>query len=250
MGARTIHSLILSESIQEARDLYCSISTPMSANSFNGNQEQETLTHSIMSHLANPLATPEQLYQRRSFSSLPVELQDAIFFSTQCLTQAAGVLLQLPQSITAQANVVLARYWLVEPFMAYEFSVCALAFGSHVHLLTTSRMSLLRPSTSLRKSAPPLDRHAMFPTSTHTFSPEAPPSSGRPHRRPHPTIQALTFSRTPPTSRSTTASLRSRPAYYMRWVSTHTFHCLILWLSHICKHWSFWVFARRRSRSA
>jgi len=78
-----------------------------------------------MSHMTNPLATPEQLYQRRSFSSLPTELQDVIFFSTQCLTQAAGILLQLSQSATAQANVILARYWLVEPFMAQEFSVCS-----------------------------------------------------------------------------------------------------------------------------
>ena len=73
--------------------------------------------------MTNPLATPDQLYQRRTLGSLPIELQDAIFFSTQCLTQAAGILLQLPQSVTAQANVILARYLLVEPIMAYEFSV-------------------------------------------------------------------------------------------------------------------------------
>ena len=82
-----------------------------------------------MSHMTNPLATADQLYQRRSFSALPTDLQDAIFFSTQCLTQAAGVLLQLPQSVTAQANVVLARYWLVEPFMSYEFSVRCLSLS-------------------------------------------------------------------------------------------------------------------------
>jgi hypothetical protein len=73
--------------------------------------------------MTNPLATPEQLFQRRSFGALPLELQDAIFFVAQCLTQAAGILLQLPQSITAQANVLLARYWLVEPLMTHEFSV-------------------------------------------------------------------------------------------------------------------------------
>lgn len=76
-----------------------------------------------MSHMTNPLATPDQLFQRRSFGSLPIELQDTIFFATQCLTQAAGILLQLPQSVTAQANVLLARYWLVEPMMSHEFSV-------------------------------------------------------------------------------------------------------------------------------
>ncbi|KAK3390256.1 cyclin-like protein [Podospora didyma] len=80
-----------------------------------------------MSHMTNPLATPDQLYQRRSFSALPTDLQDAIFFSTQCLTQAAGVLLQLPQAVAAQANVVLARYWLVEPFMSHEFSAVSAA---------------------------------------------------------------------------------------------------------------------------
>ncbi|KAK4125934.1 hypothetical protein N657DRAFT_567359 [Parathielavia appendiculata] len=75
-----------------------------------------------MSHMTNPLATPDRLFQRRSFGALPLELQDTIFFATQCLTQAAGILLQLPQSVTAQANVLLARYWLVEPLMAHEFS--------------------------------------------------------------------------------------------------------------------------------
>ncbi|KAL2258692.1 hypothetical protein VTK26DRAFT_7889 [Humicola hyalothermophila] len=75
-----------------------------------------------MSHMTNPLATPDQLFRRHSFGALPVELQDAIFFATQCLTQAAGILLELPQSVTAQANVLLARYWLVEPLMSDEFS--------------------------------------------------------------------------------------------------------------------------------
>ncbi|KAL2266993.1 hypothetical protein VTJ83DRAFT_4270 [Remersonia thermophila] len=75
-----------------------------------------------MAHMTNPLATPDQLFQRRSLGALPMELQDIIFFSTQCLTQAAGLLLQLPQSVTAQANVLLARYWLVESMMAHEFS--------------------------------------------------------------------------------------------------------------------------------
>lgn len=76
-----------------------------------------------MAHVSNPLATAEQLYRRSSFSSLPTDLQDVILYTTQCLTQAAGVLLQLPQSVTAQANVVLARFWLVEMSMSHDFSV-------------------------------------------------------------------------------------------------------------------------------
>ncbi|KAM3526250.1 hypothetical protein MY4038_006902 [Beauveria bassiana] len=75
-----------------------------------------------MAHLTNPLATAEQLYRRSTFSPLPQDLQEAVFFATQCLTQAAGLLLELPQSITAQANVILARFWLVDSPMAHEFS--------------------------------------------------------------------------------------------------------------------------------
>ncbi|KAI6087916.1 cyclin-like protein [Hypoxylon rubiginosum] len=75
-----------------------------------------------MAHMINPLATVDQLYQRTSFSALPSDLQDIIFFAAQCLTQAAGILLRIPQSVTAQANVVLARYWLAESPLSYEFS--------------------------------------------------------------------------------------------------------------------------------
>ncbi|KAK2614360.1 hypothetical protein N8I77_001196 [Diaporthe amygdali] len=77
-----------------------------------------------MAHMTNPLATAEQLYQRNNLSSLPNDLQDVILYVTQSLTQAAGVLLQLPQSATAQANVILARYWLAEsrPLLTTEFS--------------------------------------------------------------------------------------------------------------------------------
>ncbi|KAL7937917.1 cyclin-like protein [Trichoderma chlorosporum] len=75
-----------------------------------------------MSLLANPLATPSQLYRRTSSSTLPRDLDEAVFVATQCLTQAAGRLLQLPQSVTAQANVLLARFWLAESPMAHEFS--------------------------------------------------------------------------------------------------------------------------------
>ncbi|KAB5535202.1 cyclin-like protein [Coniochaeta sp. 2T2.1] len=73
-------------------------------------------------HLTNPLATPDQIYRRSNFSALPTDLQDLIFFQSQLLTQAAGLLLQLPQSVTAQANVLLARFWLVEPILSQEFA--------------------------------------------------------------------------------------------------------------------------------
>ena len=76
-----------------------------------------------MSPLANPLATAAQLAQRSSLSPLPQDLDECVFMATQCLTQAAGRLLRYPQALTAQANVLLARYWLVESPMADEFAV-------------------------------------------------------------------------------------------------------------------------------
>lgn len=78
----------------------------------------------MMAHMTNPLATAEQLYHHRHLGFLPDDLQDVILYTTQCLTQAAGVLLQLPQSVSAQASVILARYWLAEPrpLMSNEFS--------------------------------------------------------------------------------------------------------------------------------
>lgn len=80
--------------------------------------------------LTNPLASAEQLSSRLS-SNLPTEALDAVFVATQCLTQAAGILLELPQSITAQASVVLARYWVSEPLGAFEFSVRLLLSLQH-----------------------------------------------------------------------------------------------------------------------
>ncbi|KAH7386555.1 cyclin-like protein, partial [Cadophora sp. MPI-SDFR-AT-0126] len=74
-----------------------------------------------MSHLINPLATTAQLISNPS-SHLPTEIQDSIRFYTARLTQAAGILLRLPQDITAQANVLLFRYWLVDGMMEWEFS--------------------------------------------------------------------------------------------------------------------------------
>lgn len=78
-----------------------------------------------MSHLWNPLATPQQLESSSTTINgpLPPELQDSIRFSTARLTQAAGILLRLPQDIAAQAVVVLMRFWVTERLMEWEFSV-------------------------------------------------------------------------------------------------------------------------------
>ncbi|CAK7235921.1 hypothetical protein SCUCBS95973_009430 [Sporothrix curviconia] len=78
-----------------------------------------------MSHLTNPVATAAQLARCRDRAAalpLPDELLDAVFFATQRLTQAAGLLLELPQSTTARANVLLARYWVQAPGFEVDLS--------------------------------------------------------------------------------------------------------------------------------
>jgi cyclin L len=77
-----------------------------------------------MAHFANPLVSPEQLTSStRINDAVPQSTQDVIRFSTSRLTQAAGILLRLPQSVTAQAVVVLYRYWTVEELARNEFGV-------------------------------------------------------------------------------------------------------------------------------
>ena len=76
-----------------------------------------------MSHLSNPLATVDQIYTYTQRNSLPDELRDSILFYTARLTQAAGILLRLSQDITAQANILLFRYYLIDDLLNHEFSV-------------------------------------------------------------------------------------------------------------------------------
>ncbi|CZT11091.1 hypothetical protein WAI453_007406 [Rhynchosporium graminicola] len=66
--------------------------------------------------ISNPLVTPSQITTSQSLSKLPIEIQDSIRFYTARLTQAAGRLLRLPQDITAKANVLLFRYWVIDGF--------------------------------------------------------------------------------------------------------------------------------------
>ena len=103
-----------------------------------------------MSHLWNPLVTAQQLEERASENGLSSELQDSIRYYTARLTQAAGILLQLPQATVAQALVTLYRFWVVENMMAHEFSVRArlthsmvLPTQTHANHLYLGRLSSL-----------------------------------------------------------------------------------------------------------
>lgn len=64
------------------------------------------------SHLANPLATSDQLETSASqLDGVPTDLEASIRFSTAQLLQAAGILLRLPQELIAQAIILTYRFW-------------------------------------------------------------------------------------------------------------------------------------------
>lgn len=187
-----------------------------------------------MAHMTNPLATAEQLYQRNDLSLLPNDLQDVIYYMTHGLTQAAGVLLQLPQSITAQANVVLARYWLAEsrPLMTDEFSVSnspTYTYGPPAGkpTLTTRRMYLQPAYSSSQSWVHAHALHEISATSTPTFCPaphlSCTTSQATQHRHHHPpTTQPRTTSASQTTSISTRAFSLSKAASSTRCPSTRT----------------------------
>lgn len=65
------------------------------------------------SPLANPLATVAQLGSSGSqLDGIPPHLENSIRFAGARLTQAAGILLRLPQEVIAQAIVVFTRFWV------------------------------------------------------------------------------------------------------------------------------------------
>jgi hypothetical protein len=65
------------------------------------------------SPLANPLATVAHLETSGSLlDGIPADLEDSVRFAGASLTQAAGILLRLPQEVIARAIVVFMRFWL------------------------------------------------------------------------------------------------------------------------------------------
>ena len=66
-----------------------------------------------LASLSNPLVTAEQLSTlRQSGSSYWTEDAQSSRFVQAQLTQAAGVLLRLPQEVVANAIVILQRLWI------------------------------------------------------------------------------------------------------------------------------------------
>ena len=63
--------------------------------------------------LSNPLVTIEQLTNSASqLDGVPHSLENSLRYHGGLLTQAAGILLKLPQEMIAQAIVLLARFYV------------------------------------------------------------------------------------------------------------------------------------------
>ena len=66
-----------------------------------------------VSSLSNPLVTIDQLSTSSSqLDGVPADLEDSLRFAGAQLTQAAGILLRLPQEIIAQAIVIFYRFYI------------------------------------------------------------------------------------------------------------------------------------------
>ena len=68
---------------------------------------------SLLTFLSNPLVAVEQLESTASQADgVPAELERSLRYHGALLTQAAGILLKLPQDIIAQAIVTFSRFYV------------------------------------------------------------------------------------------------------------------------------------------
>ncbi|KAF2712652.1 hypothetical protein K504DRAFT_427146 [Pleomassaria siparia CBS 279.74] len=103
-----------------------------------------------VSPLANPLATVAQLETSGSqLDGIPADLEDSIRFAGARLTQAAGILLRLPQEVIAQAIVVFSRFWVgpeggsLEEYGAGQVSASSLYLVTKLSAFPKSARSII-----------------------------------------------------------------------------------------------------------
>jgi hypothetical protein len=137
------------------------------------------------SQLANPLASTAQLSSSGSqLDGVPADLEDSIRFAGASLTQAAGILLRLPQEIIAQAVIIFTRFWVgPEGGSLTEYSTEVPSLPSNSFISNYSNIPRSSPpaaSTSLPNSplTPNPDGKSSRPTPTY---PPSPLPSSRPH---------------------------------------------------------------------
>ncbi|KAM5444693.1 hypothetical protein MferCBS31731_000147 [Microsporum ferrugineum] len=111
---------------------------------------------SELAHLSNSLATPAQLeHTSSSLDGVPEELERSVRYAGVKLTQAAGVLVQLPQDVIAQAIVVFTRFWVgpeggsLTVYSAKDISAAALYMTAKISMFPVSPRSVLNVYTYL-----------------------------------------------------------------------------------------------------
>lgn len=92
-----------------------------------------------LSSLSNPLATVEQLSTSSSaLDAVPSDLECCIRLAGLQLTQAAGILLRLPQEIIAQAMIIFTRFYLGPEGGSFRISSAKVCESSYCQCLLTS----------------------------------------------------------------------------------------------------------------
>ncbi|KAK2802689.1 hypothetical protein FQN49_008890 [Arthroderma sp. PD_2] len=112
-----------------------------------------------LGHLSNSLATPAQLeHSSSSLDGVPGDLERSVRFGGVKLTQAAGVLLQLPQDVVAQAIVLFTRFWVgpeggsLAVHSAKDISAAAIYMTAKLSFFPVSPRSVLNVYTYLLSS--------------------------------------------------------------------------------------------------
>ncbi|KAK4692818.1 hypothetical protein P7C71_g4457, partial [Lecanoromycetidae sp. Uapishka_2] len=114
--------------------------------------------------LSNPLATIEQLSTSSSqLDGVPAEFESSLRLAGAQLTQAAGILLRLPQEIIAQAIVIFYRFYLGSEGGSFrinaDVSAACLYLTAKVSFLPQSTRSVLNVYAYLLAEISPLRGH-------------------------------------------------------------------------------------------
>lgn len=110
-------------------------------------------------HLINPLVTPQQLLD---LSNREGDGGQSLRFALAQLTSAAGILLRLPQEVSAQAIVLLLRFLLCsraedrEGFSAKTYSAASIYLSAKISTTPISPRSVVNVYAFLASKASPL----------------------------------------------------------------------------------------------
>ncbi|KAL9616803.1 MAG: hypothetical protein Q9160_008366 [Pyrenula sp. 1 TL-2023] len=129
---------------------------------------------STIDNLCNPLAKPQQIVDLRDSDAVKQPGNgDSVRFAQAQLTQAAGVLLRLPQEVIAQAIVLTTRFSLnggwSENVSTKDASAAAIFLGAKVSPTPRSVRSVVNVYAFL--SSPASTLHFMNPEGAHSKDP-------------------------------------------------------------------------------